>query len=134
MGSRLFIISDPMQSLALGMAIKKQRLVYKKLLQNHTQSTESVIPFFKESPIDDCDCKAYTDDLFKPVRMPRSVYDKMKEFPMVMPIPKPTGLGEEFVNMVYMSFAEAHLLLFTGEQQPSFASALLRKDVDAKKK
>ena len=61
------------------------------MLQNHTQSTESIIPIFKESLVDDCDCKAHTDDLFKPVRIPRSVYDKVKEFPMVMHIPKPKG-------------------------------------------
>jgi hypothetical protein len=33
-----------------------------------------------------------------------------------------------------MSFAEAQLLQFTGEHQPSLATALLRKDVVAKKK
>ena len=49
------------------------------MLQNHTQSTEFVIHVFKESIVNDCDYKAFTHDLFKTVRMPRSVYDKAKK-------------------------------------------------------
>ena len=66
--------------------------------------------------------------------MPRSVYEKVKEFPMPMPIPKPKGMGEEVADLAYMSFAEAQLLQFTGEHQPSLAASRLRKDATTKKK
>ena len=65
-----------------------------KVLQNHTQSTEFMIQFFKESLVNNCDYKAWTDALFKPVRVTRSVYDKVKEFPMPISIPKPKRVGE----------------------------------------
>jgi len=65
-----------------------------KVLKCYTRSTEFMIQFFKEPLIGDCDCEACNQDLFKPARMPRSVYDKVKEFPMPMPIPKPKGVGE----------------------------------------
>ena len=62
----------------------------------------------------------------------RYIYDEVKEFPMRMHIPKPKGLGEELSDLVYMSFAKAQLLQFTGEHQPSLAATLLCKDVVAK--
>ncbi len=53
---------------------------------------------------------------------------------MPMPILKPKRVGEELGDLADMSFAKAQVLQFTGEHQPSLATALLRKDPFAKKK
>jgi hypothetical protein len=66
--------------------------------------------------------------------MPRSVYDKVKEFPMSMPVSKPKGVGEASASMANMSFDEAQVIPFTGEHQPSLPTALLRAADVAKKK
>ena len=97
-----------------------------KVLKCHTWSPEFMIQCFKEPLIGDCVCKACKEDLFKPVRMPRSIYNKVKEFPMPMSIPKPEMVREESESLAYMSFDEAQVLPFTGEHQPSLAVALLR--------
>ena len=105
-----------------------------KVLKCHTRSTEFMMHFFKEPLIVDCVCKACKEDPFTPVRMPRSIYEKVKEFPMPMPILRPKGVGEVSEILAYMSFDEAQVLPFTDEHQPSLAAALLRAVVATKKK
>jgi hypothetical protein len=74
-----------------------------------------MIQFFKRPIIpQDCICKAYSGGSFKPMRMPQSVYNKAKEFPMPMHIPEPRVLGGAD-DLHYMTFANAQLYPFTGE-------------------
>ena len=63
--------------------------------------------------------------------MPPSVYNKVKEFPMKMPILKPLVLGD--IDLHYMAFAEAQILPFTGEHQPSLVETAERIVVVAKR-
>jgi len=56
--------------------------------------------------------------ILKQVRMPQSVYNKVKEVLVPMHIPKPVVLGD--VNLHYITFAEAQILPFiAGDYQPS---------------
>ena len=64
------------------------------VLKNHTQSTDFMIQFFKKPLVENCNCKACNESVFKPVRMPQPVYDKVKQYPMPMPIPKPPVVGD----------------------------------------
>jgi len=97
-----------------------------KVLQCHAQSTDYMIQFFKESLVSNCTCKGCMNGLFKPVRMPRTIYDNVMAFPMPMPIPKPIDASESFTELHYLSFKDAQMLPFTNKQQPSLASTALR--------
>ena len=62
-----------------------------------------MIQFYKHSIIkENCIFKACIAGVIKQVRMPPSVYNKVKEFPMPMPIPKPLVLGD--IDLHYMTF------------------------------
>jgi hypothetical protein len=104
------------------------------VLKNHTQSTDFMIQFFKKPLIEDCNCKACSENVFKPVRMPLSVYEKVLQYPMPMPIPKPTTVGDTTADLHYMSFADAQVLPFTNAHQPSLAATVARLAAAAKKK
>ena len=82
--------------------------------------------FFKEPLVENRVCKACSQDLFKPLRMPQSIYEEVKKYPMPMPIPKPTSIGDTSANLHYMSFEEAQALPFTSQHQPSLQESLLR--------
>jgi len=60
-----------------------------KVLECHTKSTDYMIQFFKEPLVENCSCNGCNNRIIKPFRMPRSVYEKVVEFPMFMPILKP---------------------------------------------
>ena len=51
---------------------------------------------------------------------------------MPMPIPKPLVLGD--IDLHYMAFAEAHVIPFTDEHQPSLMKSNARIDVAPKRK
>ena len=104
-----------------------------EVLKCHTQSTEFMIQFFKHAiNKENCICKACSAGIIKQVRMPPSVYNKVREFPMPMPIPKPLVMGD--VDLPYMTFAEAQVLPFTGEHQPSLVKSAARIAAAAKRK
>jgi hypothetical protein len=54
--------------------------------------------------------------------MPLSVYEKVMQYPMPMPIPKPIAVGDTIEDLHYMSFADAQVLPFTNAHQPSLAA------------
>ncbi len=58
--------------------------------------------------------------------MPRSVYDKVMELPMPMPIIKPSELWDKSTDLEYLSFAEVQRLPFTNEYHPSLDPIALR--------
>ena len=60
--------------------------------------------------------------MIKPVRMPRQVYDRVREFRMPMPIPKPVGVFDKSSDVEYMAFNDAHKLPLTNEHQSSLAT------------
>jgi len=93
-----------------------------------------MIQFFKQPLVENCKCKACKESVFKHVRMPQSVYEKIMQYPMLMPIPKPTTVGDTFVDLQYMSFADAQVLPFTNAHQPSLVATTLRLVIVAKKK
>ena len=73
------------------------------VLKNHTQSTDFTTQFFYQPLIENCNCKACSENIiFEPVRMHVSVYEKVKHYPMPMTIPKPIA-----IDLHYMSFADA---------------------------
>jgi hypothetical protein len=92
-----------------------------------------MIRFFKQPRVENCDCKAYSEYLFKPVRLPQSVYEEVQKYHMPMPIPKPTRIGDTVEDLHYMSFEEAQVLPFTFEQQPALKATSLRIDAATKK-
>ena len=96
------------------------------VLKCHAQATDYMIQFFKEPLVSNCTCEGCNKGLFKPVRMPRTIYDNVMKFPMPMPIPKPASLSEITTDLHYLSFSDAQLLPFTNEHQPSLAAATLR--------
>ena len=73
-----------------------------------------------------CTCKGCNNGLFKPVRMPRHIYDNVMAFPMPMPIPKHVDVSEITTDLHYLSFADAQKLPFTNEHQPSLSATTLR--------
>ena len=75
-----------------------------------------MVQFFKQPRVEHCKCLACSNNLFKHVRMPQPVYDKVKQYPMPMPIPKPQVVGDTYADMHYMSFAKAQVLLYTNAQ------------------
>jgi hypothetical protein len=82
-----------------------------EVVKYHTHSKEFTIQFFKHPIIpQDCICKACSGGILKLVRMPQSIYNKVKEFPMPMLIPKARVLGD--TDCHYMPFAEPQLFLF----------------------
>jgi hypothetical protein len=106
---------------------KKHPKAFPELLQVlkcHTQSTDYIIIFFKESLVSSCTCEACTKGLFKPLRMPRQECDNVIEFPM--PIPKPTNVSELSTDLHYLSFTDAKRLPFTNEHQPALAATTSR--------
>ena len=103
-----------------------------KVLECHTQSTDYVIQFFKEPLIENCPCKGCNNGIFKPLRMPRQVYEQVMRFPMPMLILKQPEVGDSSVDLQYLSFEDAHKLPFTNKFQPSLATTTSR--VAAKKK
>ena len=44
------------------------------VLKNHTQSTDFMIQFLKQPRVENCNCQACSDNVFKHVHMPESVY------------------------------------------------------------
>jgi hypothetical protein len=56
------------------------------------------------------------------------------KYPMPMPIPKPTIIGDTADDLHYMSFADAHVLPFTNAHQPSLAATAARLANAIKKK
>ena len=81
-------------------------------LQNHTQSTDFMVQFLKQPRVESCNCQACSDNVFKHVRMLESVYEKVIQYPMPMPIPEPPTVGDTSEDMRYMSFADAKVLQF----------------------
>jgi hypothetical protein len=76
----------------------------------------------------------HDDYIFKPVRMPRPIYDQVQAFPTPMPILKPADVSEISTDLHYLiSFQEAHILPLTNKHQSSLASVALRV-VDREKK
>ncbi len=96
------------------------------VLKNHTKSTDFMIQFFKQPLVESCKCKACSENIFKLVRMPYSVYEKVIQYPMPMPIPKPTTVRDTSADLHYMSFTDAQVLPFTNAHQPSLAATSLR--------
>ena len=61
----------------------------------HTRSTEFMIHIFKHPIIMQNRLgKACNGDILKPMRMPKSLYNQVKEFLIPAPIPKPKMLGD----------------------------------------
>ncbi len=88
---------------------KKSAEAFPDLLQVsecHSQRCDYMIQFFKK-PLVDCICKACIDNLFKYVRMPRQIYERVMEFPMPMPMLKPVGVSDKDSDVEYMCFADA---------------------------
>ena len=59
---------------------KKKSLAFPELLtvlQFTTQCIDFVIQFLKKPLVENYVCKAFSKRLFKPVRIPQSVYDKV---------------------------------------------------------
>ncbi len=77
------------------------------VLNNHTKSTDFMIQICKQPLNENCNCKAYSENIFKPVRMLLSVYEKVMQYPMPTPIPKPTTVGDTIEDLYYMSFVDA---------------------------
>jgi len=73
---------------------------------------------FKQPLVENNVCKAFSHGIFKPVRMPQSVYVKVKQYSMPMLIPKKSSIGNTPADLHYMSFEEAQALPFTSEHQP----------------
>ena len=71
-------------------------------MKGHSQSTDYMIPFFKEPVNKNCTCKDYTMGIIKLVRMPRAVYDKVMELPMLMPTLKPAELLDKEADLHYL--------------------------------
>ncbi len=90
-----------------------------KVLECHSQSTDYMIQFFKEPLIESCVCKGCTNGLFKPIRIPRHVYDNVMKSPMPMPIIKQVEVGDKSSDLHYLSFADAQVLPLTNNIQPS---------------
>jgi hypothetical protein len=109
-------ISPLLRHIKIGKKKAEAFLELLKVLKYHAWSTKLMINFFsnRASTID-CYCKACNEDIFKPLRMSRSVYDTLKKFHMPIPIPKSMGVVEVHVIMAYMSFVEAQVLPFTSE-------------------
>ncbi len=105
-----------------------------KVLECHSKSTDYMIQFFKEPLVQNCSCNGCNNRVIKPVRMPRSVYEKVMEFPMPMPILKPIGLLDKASDVQYLSFADAKKLPFTNEFQSSLEKVSLRAAANKKKK
>eukprot|EP00873_Tetraselmis_striata_P042953 jgi/Tetstr1/463217/TSEL_008148.t1 len=59
-----------------------------KVLKRYFRSSYYMIQFFKQPLIDNCDCKACELQIFKPLRMSPSVYNKLHTT-MAMPLPIP---------------------------------------------
>jgi len=92
-----------------------------------------MIQFFKHSiNTEHCICKACSAGIIKQVRVPPSVYNKVKDFSMPMPFPKSLVMGD--VDRHYMTFAEAQVLPFTGEHQPSLVKFAARIAAASKRK
>jgi len=104
-----------------------------KVLECHAQSMDYIIEFFKEPLIESCACKGCTNDLFKPIRIPRQVYEKLMKFSMPMPILKQIEVGDKSIDLQYPSFVDAQVLLLTNKFQPSLESTIYLR-VAAKKK
>ena len=84
-----------------------------------------MIQFFKELLVENCSCKGCRNGRIKDLRMLRCVYDKVIQYPMPMPIPKPIVIRDKDIDVEYMNFADARLLPFTNNHQPSLAVAAL---------
>ncbi len=98
-----------------------------KVLECHTHRTDYMIKFFKEPLIESCACKGCTNGLFKPIRMPRQVYEKVTKFPMPMSILKQIEVGEKSTDLRHLSFADAQVLPFTNKCQPSLESTVFAR-------
>jgi hypothetical protein len=105
-----------------------------KVMECHTRSTDYMIQFFSEPLIENCACKGFSNGLFKPVRMPRQVYEEVIKYPMPMPILKPIAIGENISYLQYLSFAEARQHPFTNKFKPSLETNNLRIAAKKKKK
>ena len=103
------------------------------VLECHTRSIDYMIPFFKEPLIENCSCKGCTNGIIKVVRIPRTVYDKVMELPMSMPVIKPSELWDKSTDLEYLSFTEAQRLPFTNKYQPSLEPIPLRAAARKKK-
>ena len=97
-----------------------------KVLECHSRSTDYMIQFFKKSSVESCSSHDCRNGGIKDVRMPLCVYDKVMQYPMPMPIPKPILIGDQDIDVEYMSFADASILPFTNKHKPSLAVASLR--------
>ena len=85
------------------------------VLECHTRIIDYIIQFFKEPLIENCSCKGCKDGIIKGVRMPRTVYDKVMELPMPMPIITPSELWDKSTDLEYLCFAEAQKLPITNK-------------------
>jgi hypothetical protein len=63
--------------------------------------------------------------------MPPSAYNRVKDFPMPMLIQKPLVLDD--IDLHYTTFAEAQVLPFTDEHQPSRVKSVARINVAVKR-
>ncbi len=91
-----------------------------KILECHSHSTDCMIQFFKEPLIESCVCKGCTNGLFKPIRMPRQVYDSsVMKFPMPMPIIKQVEVGDKSSDLHYLSFTDAQVSTSVHQQVPT---------------
>ena len=86
----------------------------------HAQATDYMIQFFKDPVIESCVCKGCTNGLFKPIRMPRQVYDSsVMKFPMPMPIIKQVEVGDKSSDLHYLSFTDAQVSTSVHQQVPT---------------
>ena len=97
-----------------------------KMLECHTESTNYMIRFFKEPLIENFPCKECSNGLFKPMRMPRYVYEEVQKLSMPMPIFKQPEIGDNTANLQYLSFEDARKLPLTSKFQPSLETTSSR--------
>jgi len=72
------------------------------VLESHTWSTDYMIQFFKEALIENYSYKGCKNGLIKGVRIPRTVYDKVMELPISMPIIKPSEPWDKCTDLEYL--------------------------------
>jgi hypothetical protein len=93
-----------------------------QVLKCHSQNTDYMIHFVKEPLMKNCSCKEFCNDLFKPVRMSRHVYESVVEFCKHMPIPKHVCIFDEESDVKFMTFDDARKLPCTNEHQSLLAT------------
>jgi hypothetical protein len=92
-----------------------------KVIKNHSRASDYMIQFVKEPLVKSpnrCDCKACELGLFKSLRMPREVYDKLHTNLFPLPIPGERD-GTPIGELRYLSLEDTMKLPFTDDHQPS---------------